>query len=426
LKKVLIISPHFAPINAADMHRIRQSLSYYKENNWQAEVVVVNPDLVEGVQDKLLLETLPSDIKIHKVNAFNVKITRKFGLGSIAYRSMYYYWKFVNSILNKSKYELIFFSTTAFPITILGRVWKRKFKIPYIIDMQDPWRPDHYFALPKNQRPPKFWFSYKLDKYFEKFAMQSVDGLMSVSQTYIDVLVQRYSLKNIPTAVIPFAAFQKDIDVAKNVKSNLQLFDSKNSTKNILYIGRGGSDMAIANTLFLKAIIKGKEHYPEFNSLKVYYVGTSYDPSGNAEPTILPIAKKIGIESQVLEITNRIPYFDSLKLLSEADLLFVPGSDNIGYTASKIYPYVWLNKPLITLFHSSSSVNNFMSECNAGLSLQFDTINEDVIVNSIIEYIHTSLIGFKQEINWENFQKYTAQYQVKQQTKLFDLVANRF
>lgn len=404
------------------MHRIRQSLSYYKENNWQAEVVVVNPDLVEGVQDKFLLDTLPSDIKIHKVNAFDVKITRKFGLGSIAYRSMYFYWKYVNSILSKSKYDLIFFSTTAFPITILGRIWKRKFNIPYIIDMQDPWRPDHYLALPKDQRPPKFWFSYKLDKYFERFAMKSVDGLMSVSQTYIDVLMQRYSLGNIPTAVIPFAAFQKDIEVSKEVTFSSKLFNSNSATKNILYVGRGGSDMAIANTLFLKAISEGKKRYPEFKNLMLYYVGTSYDPSGKAEPTILPIAKRIGIESQVVEVTNRIPYFESLKLLSEADLLFVPGSDNIGYTASKIYPYVWFNKPLITLFHSSSSVNNFMSECNAGLSLQFDTINEEEIVNNIIEYIHSSLMDFKQEINWDNFQKYTAQYQVKQQTELFNKV----
>lgn len=423
MKKVLIISPHFPPINAADMHRIRQSLSYYKENNWLAEVVVVDPEFVEGFQDKLLLETLPSDIKIHKVKALNAGLTRKFGLGSIAYRSMYYYWKVVNSILRNSNYDLIFFSTTAFPITILGRVWKRKFNIPYIIDMQDPWRPDHYLTLPKNQRPPKFWLSYKLDKWLEEYAMKNVDGLLSVSQTYIDVLKNRYSLHNIPSSVIPFAAFKKDIEVALESKISNKFFSKSSNIKNIVYIGRGGDDMVLANTIFLEAIKKGSELYDDFKSIKLYFIGTSYDPSGNGESTVLPIAKSLGIDTQLIEITQRISYFESIKVLSDADLLFVPGSDNIGYTASKIYPYVWLNKPIITLFHSSSSVNNFMIECNAGMSLQFDTTDRVENVNNIIQYIHDSFKGFNSNVNWDNFEKYTAKYQVKKQTELFESVA---
>lgn len=406
------------------MHRIRQSLSYYKENNWQAEVVIVNPDLIEGVQDKLLLETLPSDIKIHKVNSLDVKITRKFGLGSIAYRSMYYYWKYVNSILNKSKYDLIFFSTTAFPITILGRIWKRKFDIPYIIDMQDPWRSDHYLELPKNQRPPKFWLSYKLDSWFEKYAMNKVDGIMSVSQKYIDVLSSRYSrISKVPSAVIPFAAFEKDLDVAK--KSNIQnpFFKSNINEINIVYVGRGGNDMTLANTIFLKALKDGLNTIEEFNRVKVFFIGTSYDSSNKAEKTILPIAIQLGIKDNVVEITKRIPYFQSLKVLSEADILFVPGSDNIGYTASKIYSYAWLGKPLLTLFHSSSSVNTFMEECNIGLSLQFDKKEESDLIDDIKTFLLKAIKGeFKIKVDWDNFDKYTAAFQVKKQVELFNNV----
>ena len=144
MKKVLIISPFFPPINAADMHRIRQSLMYYKENGWEAEVVIVDPAYVEMHKDEYLLQTIPNDVIVHKVKAFDAKITKKFGLGSIAYRSMYQYWKYVNALLSAKKFDLIFFSTTAYPITALGRIWRAKYHVPYIIDMQDPWRPDHY------------------------------------------------------------------------------------------------------------------------------------------------------------------------------------------------------------------------------------------------------------------------------------------
>ena len=408
------------------MHRVRQSLMYYKENGWDAEVVVVDPIDINLYTDDLLLETIPPDIRIHNVRAFNQNITRKFGLGSIAYRSMYQYWKYVNSLLKKSKFDLIFFSTTAFPITILGRIWKNKFNMPYIIDMQDPWRSDHYLSLPKNQRPTKFWLSYRLDSFFEKFAMSKVNGLMSVSQSYIDVLKSRYkNLKSIPAKVIPFAAYPIDIEISKNSSSKNTFFDKDKGFINIVYVGRGGSDMELANTIFLKAIRKGIDLYPELSNIRLYYIGTSYDASGNGTKTIMPIAQKLGLENILFEYTSRIPYFESLKVLSEASLLFVPGSDNIGYTASKIYPYVWFNKPMITLFHSSSSVNTFMKECNAGLSLQFDTMKEDDIIDKLVNYIIQHKSGeLGSEIHWSAFEKYTAKFQVKEQVGLFNNVIN--
>lgn len=424
MKKLLIISPFFPPVNAADMHRVRQSLSYYKENGWDVEVVTVDPRDVNMYTDDLLLETIPSEIKTHSVRAFNENLTRKFGLGSIAYRSMFQYWKYVNSILKKSHIDLIFFSTTAFPITVLGRIWKNKYKVPYIIDMQDPWRSDHYLSLPKAQRPPKFWLSYKLDSFFEKYALSAVDGLMSVSQSYIDVLKSRYNnLLNIPTKVIPFAAFPKDIEISQSSNSKNLFFDKDDGFVNIVYVGRGGSDMLKANSIFFKAIRKGIEHYPEFKLIKLYFIGTSYDASGNAKKTIHPIAEEYGLGEITIENTSRIPYFESLKVLSDATILFVPGSDNVGYTASKIYPYVWFNKPMITLFHSSSSVNTFMKDCNAGLALQFDTSTEDEIMDSIIEYIKLKINRQStNEINWNSFEKYTSRYQVNMQVELFNNV----
>ncbi len=424
MKKILIISPFFPPVNAADMHRVRQSISYYKENNWDVEVVIVDPIYINMYKDVYLLDTIPSDIKIHNVKALKENLTRKIGLGSIAYRSMYYYWKYVNELLKKSKYDLIFFSTTAFPITILGRIWKSKFNVPYIIDMQDPWRSDHYLKLPKNKRPSKFWISYILDSWFEKFAMQKVDGIMAVSQKYIDTLSSRYSrINKIPTAVIPFAALEKDIHVAKNNSIENPFFKTNGNDINIVYIGRGGNDMILANTLFLKAIKFGIDKINEFKNIKLFFIGTSYDSSHKADKTILPIATQLGISDRVIEVTQRIPYFQSLKVLSEADILFVPGSDNIGYTASKIYSYVWFHKPLLTLFHSSSSVNTFMNECNVGMDLQFDKDSESIIIDKIMSYLLEAIKGANtKEVNWVAFEKYTAQHQVKKQIDLFNNV----
>ena len=80
LKRVLIISPHFPPVNAADMHRVRQSLPFFKELGWESELIAVDPQYVEAYSlDDLLLQTIPDYIKVHYVKAWDIKITRKFG-----------------------------------------------------------------------------------------------------------------------------------------------------------------------------------------------------------------------------------------------------------------------------------------------------------------------------------------------------------
>ncbi len=126
MKRLLIISPYFAPVNAADMQRVRTSLPYYKKYGWEVEVVAVATEFTDMQQDELLTESIPSDIKIHHVKAFNKSLTLKLGLGSIALRSIWFYRKKVNKLLRETRFDLIYFSTTQFPVCILGAYWKKK------------------------------------------------------------------------------------------------------------------------------------------------------------------------------------------------------------------------------------------------------------------------------------------------------------
>ena len=117
------------------MQRIRTSLPYFKSFGWDASVAIVNEEFTDQVQDNLLLQSIPQDIKVYKVKAFGKKWTGRLGLGSIALRSLWFYLQAVNKILKGEKFDLIYFSTTQFPVCILGSYWKKKFKVPYVIDM---------------------------------------------------------------------------------------------------------------------------------------------------------------------------------------------------------------------------------------------------------------------------------------------------
>lgn len=421
LKRVLIISPYFPPSNAADMQRIRMSLPYFKQFGWDATLVTVDEKYSDVLQDDLLVQSIPADIKIYKVKALSRSLTSKVGLGSLALRSLWHYRKKVNEILKKEKYDLIYFSTTQFPLCILGAYWKKRFGIPYVIDMQDPWHSEYYQDKPKEQRPPKYWFSYRLHKYLEPVAMKQADGLISVSPDYISDLKARYpSINNIPSAVITFGAFEPDLKIALDNQSK---FNSllQSGFKNIVYVGRGGIDMQKAIAPVFEALKKGLAEKPEiFNQLRFYFIGTSYARAGTGKPTILPLAKKYGVDSAVIEITDRISYYHALLTLQQADALFIPGSDDPQYTASKIYPYLLTARPLLAIFNEKSNAVKAIKECTGdAIILTFNEGSPDLTANLFKILTDWGNGSFKPLNLSDNFKKYSSQSLTEKQTDLF-------
>lgn len=407
------------------MQRVRTSLPYFTDFGWEAEVVVVDERFSEVTQDPLLIQTIPEEIKIHKISAFDRKWTSKLGLGSLALRSIYFYRKAVNRILKDKPFDLIYFSTTEFPICILGAYWKKKFRIPYIIDMQDPWHNDFYKEKPKSERPKKFWFSYRLNKYLEPIAMKSTDGLISVSESYLHTLKERYpNLRNKPSKVITFGGFENDLKIAAQFgfSSNLKRLD--NQFINLVYVGRGGYDMKPALETLFNAFSKGLSSHPSlFKKIRFHFFGTSYAPNGKGKKTIKPLAEVAGIGNYVNEFTDRIPYYEGLSLLQHADGLIIIGSESPAYTASKLFPYILAKKPLLALFHPMSSSAQILTECRAGdlIILDEDLRSSFTILFNYIQKLQSNTHA---DTLWSKFEHYTSRYLTEQQTMLFNQVVS--
>jgi hypothetical protein len=422
LKKVLIISPYFPPTNTPDMQRVRMSLPYFKQFGWEAEVVTVDPYFADLQKDELLLETVPPAIKIHTVKAFNKKWTAKIGFGNVAFRSYVFFKQKVNDLLSQDKYDLIYFSTTQFAICTLGAYWKKRFGVPYVIDMQDPWHSEYYRDKPKHQQPPKYWLSYPINKYLEPLAMKHVDGLISVSENYITDLKARYPhIKNIPSATITFGGLGLDLAIAKNSDKFISLLDPE--FKTLVYVGRGGMDMHKAITPLFKALKQGLTTNPDlFSKLKIYFIGTSYAPPGQDLPTILPLAKLSAIADNVVEITGRISYFHTLSTLQQANALFIPGSDDPRYTASKIYPYLLTKKPLLAIFNSESPALTVLGNCGAQYAYSFD--NTPGLESKILFFLRELINNNIGDANYDSncLQEYSAQNLTQKQCDLFNQV----
>ena len=421
MKKVLIISPYFPPSNAADMQRVRMSLPYFRQFGWDPEVLAVDQVHSHLLKEELLLNSIPSDIKIHYIKAFPLNLTSKLGLGSLALRSIWYLFFTTKQLLKANNYDLIYFSTTQFPVCILGSYWKRRYKVPYVIDIQDPWHTDYYLQKPKSARPPKYWFSYRLNKWLEPIAMKNVGGLISVSDKYLCDLQNRYpKIASIPQRTIPFAVSEIDFGISQSEPLPIVFNEGQIS---IVYAGVAAPSMQPAIRKLCRALQLLKKQDPLlYSKIAFYFIGTSYAPKQIAKKTITPIAEAYGVAENVFEQTDRIGFYATIKLITSADALLILGTDDPGYTASKLYPYISARKPLLAILHQNSSTVHILNACSAGrvVTLDSSSASSNEIVISYLSDIQKQ--NYKPTTDWDAFRKYTAQEMTSSQCQLFDCV----
>lgn len=410
------------------MHRVRHMLTYLKDLGWEAEVIAVDPAYIESYStDHLLSKMIPSDIIIHQIKTLPASLTRKFGLGNLSFRGLWHMMRKGNELLRKKKFDLIFFSTTAFNFMALGPYWKKKFGIPFVLDIQDPWRNDYYLDQPKSKRPPKFLISYHIDKYLERKTIPQADGIISVSPDYLLTFKNRYKPLRSVTEVIPFAGFKPDLEISRELKSNELMVQLQSQYLNVVYIGRGGHDLSFSLSVFFQAFKKGLKENPElFERIRCWFIGTSYAPKGLGIKTVLPVANAFNVGEYVYEMTNRLPYFETLATLMRADILFVPGSMDKGYTASKIYPYIMAERPLLACFHSNSTVIDVLKTSPSAQIVTFESSNpsNDSLVSDMYEKLlqQISIIDKKNSYDVVAFQKYSALEMSRRVTRFFDFV----
>lgn len=426
-KKVLIVSPHFPPVNAADMHRVRMSLPFFREFGWEPVVLTVETDGIEGVKDPLLEHTVPDDVQRRTVRTLPLSLTRRIGIGSLALRTMPFFYAAGARLIRELGIDLVYFSTTQFLLMPLGRRWKRRLGVPFVLDFQDLWVSQADVSEAFSRRAPKHALMRRIHGLLEPWTLRDVDGLIAVSPAYVQTLRSRYPwLERCPAEVLPFGAAEDDFRVLRQHPRPNPFFRTGDGMIHGVYVGRGGSDMANALRVAFGALARGLRDRPDlFGRVRLHFIGTSYAPADRAEKSIESIAAEAGVSAQVDEHTGRVPYFDALQLLVDGDFLFVPGSDDPMYSPSKLYPYMLAGRPLIAVFHGGSPATEILRSTRAGAVVEFDR-NDLLSAIGRFQQEWTALLDRprtdRPAVDWGAFTQYGAREVTRRQCALFDRV----
>lgn len=405
------------------------SLPFFREFGWQPYVLTVEPTFVEGLADPMLEASLPLGTQIFRTRALPLRLSRALGFGNLGLRSLPFLGKKGDEVIKEHGIDLAYFSTTVFPSMSLGVRWRRKWGMPYVLDFQDPWLNSYYNTLGSPPPPGgkfKYGISQAIARFLEPRAARHASHIISVSPAYPRMLMKRYKfLTPDMFTALPFGAAASDFEevINKNVKQSA--FDRNDGLRHWVYVGRAGDNMAKALHAFFKAIRKARDRDPvPFNSLRFHFIGTDYAPIERAFKTVQPIADESGLFDLVEESTNRVPYFEALKILTDSDGILLFGSDDPGYTASKLYPCILAKKPIFAIFHEDSSVVEILRRCNSGRAVTFasDEDGESISGRAVdaINWLLSLSKGITPETNWDEFEQFTAREMTRKQCAIFD------
>ena len=362
MPRLLIVSPRFPPINAPDMHRVRQSLPYYRRNGWQTTVLCVDAGTAGGVCDPMLEQALPPDVPIVRVRAWPEAICRRFGFGELSYRSWLALYRAGSALLKRDRHDVVLFSTTAFLCFTLGRLWKRRYGCRVVFDFQDPW---YSTDIPySRETAPGGWRKYRVDRFLarhlERFALKAADHILSVSPGYVEQLSRRHRRLN-PSmfTVLPFGVAAADYAVARQLP-----VDRPPDSPGTRWVsaGRAGPDMEPVLVVLFDVLAKARTADPTLRGrLRLHFVGTNYAPPERTRKLVEPLASACTVGDLIEENPLRVGYFEALSLCADSDAILAVGSIDADYTASKLLTCVASHRPILALFHRRSLVSDIAS-----------------------------------------------------------------
>jgi hypothetical protein len=422
---VLIIGADFAPSSLPPATRIRFFAKHLPKFGWQPTILTTRAEYYESSVDAENEKLIPESLEVIRTRALPASLMRRVGISDIGMRSLWHHWRAVARLCKEKKIDLIFIPVPPPLQMILGRLAHMRFGMPYVVDYIDPWISEYYWGLPRQQRPPKWALAYAMSRSLEPFALKRVNHITGVSRGTTDQVVNRYDWLSPDQATeIPYGAEAGDFDYLRHNPRLNKIFDSRDGNLHVSYVGAYTEPMKQTLCAFFAAFRTAFERTPRlFERVLLHFVGTTYSTNGADPYRVTRVARECGVEAWVREHPQRVSYLDSLQITLDSHALILLGSNEPHYTASKVFPCVLAQRPLLAVFHEDSSVVKILRDTNTGRVVSF---NSDTGPAEYIDDISKNLEEllcdrYRWETCWEAFEPYTTRAMAGRLAQVFNL-----
>lgn len=396
--RVLMVTPHFPPDTSAGTHRVRLLAPYLEKYGWEPTVVSVDPRDYEGRLDPGLEDLVPKNLRVVRTRAWSAESTRRFGLGDLGLRAYRGLRQACTQLLQSERFDALFITIYPSYPAMLGPGLKRKFGVPFVLDYQDPWVGawGRDVGGGANGKPDvKSRLTRALSAKLEPLAIRATDAVTAVSsRTFEEVRARYQGLERKPFAEIPIGGDEADFERLRESPLPNAYFDKDDGNCHVCYVGT----LLPLGFETLRAVLKAaallKQRDPDlYARLRLHFLGTSNQTASDAPARVTPIARELGVAGCVKEVAPRIDYLSALTVQTQASAILMMGSSESHYTASKLYPGVLSKRPILAVYHASSSVVAVLNRALRPPTARVVTYTDTEKAESRVEEIYEELCG---------------------------------
>ena len=405
-RRVLMVSPHFPPDSSAATHRVRLLAPHLAGYGWEPTVVTVDPRDYESRLDPDLAALVPGSLRVVRCRAWPARWTRLVGFGDLGLRAFTGLLRTCSNLLRRETFDALFVTIyPAYP-ALLGPLLKRRFGVPFVLDYQDPWvgswgktvggdrgdRPDVKSRLSR-------WAAARL----EPRVVRAADAITAVSaETYEEVRARNPEIARTPCLALPLGGEPMDFEWLRRTTRPNPYFDSADGQIHVCCVGT----LLPLGFETLRAVLQAVGHIrgrrPDlYSRLRLHFFGTSNQSSADAPARVLPVAAALGVGDRVSEVPPRIRYLDALAVQTQASAILMMGSSERHYTASKLYPGLLAARPIVAVYHESSSVSEILRRAARPSAARLVTYDDAARAESRVDAIATELIAVAEDPSYD-------------------------
>jgi hypothetical protein len=401
MRRVLMVSPHFPPDSTAAAHRVRLLASHLPEYGWEPTVVTVDPRDYETPPDLGLLQLVPPALRVLRCRAWAARYTRWAGVGDLGLRALIGMGRLCMERLRSEPFDALFITIYPTYTALLGPVLKRRFRVPFILDYQDPWVGAWGATVGSGhdgEPDLKSRLVRAVAKMLEPHVVGAADAITAVSSaTYEQVRARHPKLSRTPCAAIPVGGEPADLESIRRHPEPNPYFDPNDAHIHLCYVGTLPPLGFEALRAMLSATALLRQRRPElYQRLRLHFFGTSGQRAPGARARVLPIARELCVSDIVTEVAPRLDYRLALTVQAEATALVLIGSSEPHYTASRLYPALLAERPILAVYHDASSVVDVLRRVAPPPAARLVTY-DDAGPTSQVERIYTELASLCQE-----------------------------
>lgn len=345
----------------ADMQRARLIAGELPKFGWEAEILTPEASFQtdfsrlqgEGVE-------FP-EVPVHEVAQWQAAFFRRMGSRNIGIRAAVPVGRTGLELLQRKRFDVVYFSTTQHWMTCNGARWRRRTGVPYIADLHDPVYLEKKVYFVSRHRI-KERIAKHLGKTIERLALGRADGLVSVSEGYVRDVARRQPeapwVAGQSSLIQPFPADLAALEVAESGPKR-----SGGSGLRAVYIGAGGNIMEKGWRELLSCLRDGALPV----GVRIELLGTDTNWRENRRTYLQDIAGQAGLRDMVIEDPARISYSESMGITAGGDGLLVLGVDDPNYRPSKLQTCLAAGLPLLVVARADSALPQILAQSGPGV-----------------------------------------------------------